>query len=95
MRENTYDAVVSAGCFIQGHIKVEAVEELARITKPGGFVVITLRDPDFHMDYMKVMGRMMKEKKVELLSMNLIPYRQDPWKNYEQVYAYLIAFKVL
>ena len=95
IQRDTYDAVVSSGCFIPNHIKVEAIEELIRITKQGGFIVFTLRDPDFEMNYMNTLGRFMMEKKVELLAMNLIPYKREYTQNYEQVYAYLIAFKVL
>ncbi|KAK2172822.1 hypothetical protein NP493_926g02040 [Ridgeia piscesae] len=33
-----------AGGLVSGHVKLEAFEELARITKPGGYVVVSLRD---------------------------------------------------
>lgn len=44
MADNTYDAVVSAGTFTYGHVKPSAFEELARITKPGGLITITIRE---------------------------------------------------
>ena len=92
---NTYDAVVSSGCFVPGHIKVEALKELARITKLNGFIVFTLFDPNFEMNYMEEMGKILIEKKVELISMKLIPYKLDYVQNYKQVFAYLIVLKVL
>ncbi len=36
----TYGAVVSAGTFTTGHVGPEAIEELARIVRPGGLLVL-------------------------------------------------------
>lgn len=41
---DTYDAVVSAGTFTYGHVDPSAFEELARITRPGGLITITIRE---------------------------------------------------
>jgi len=40
----TYDAVVSAGAFIVGHIGPECFGELIRIVKPGGHVMIVVKE---------------------------------------------------
>ncbi|QGY38945.1 methyltransferase domain-containing protein [Pseudodesulfovibrio cashew] len=45
--DDSYDAVVSAGTFTYGHVDASALGELARITKPGGFITITIRDGAF------------------------------------------------
>ena len=37
------DAVISVGVFTTGHAPAHAFDELARITKPGGFIVFSLR----------------------------------------------------
>jgi predicted TPR repeat methyltransferase len=46
-----YDAVTVAGAFTPGHAPAEALEELCRVTRPGGYLVFSLRDdleqPDF------------------------------------------------
>ena len=42
---DTFDAVISIGVFTLGHAPANAFEELCRITKPGGCVVVSLR-PD-------------------------------------------------
>lgn len=42
--DNAYDAVVSAGTFTYGHVEPSALGELARITKPGGLITITIRE---------------------------------------------------
>lgn len=39
----TYDAVVAAGVLTTGHAPAECLDELIRITRPGGHVIFTLR----------------------------------------------------
>lgn len=38
-----FDAVISVGVFTQGHAPANSFDELARITKPGGLIVFSLR----------------------------------------------------
>lgn len=40
---NCFDAVVSTGVFAAGHAQPSSFDELIRITRPGGYVVFTLR----------------------------------------------------
>ena len=40
---DSFDAVISVGVFTTGHAPAHAFDELARITKPGGFIVFSLR----------------------------------------------------
>lgn len=40
----TYDAVTAVGVFSFGHVAPAACEELARILKPGGFLIIALNE---------------------------------------------------
>ena len=40
---DTFDAVISVGVFTMGHAPAHAFDELARITKPGGSIVFSLR----------------------------------------------------
>ncbi len=44
---DSFDAVVSVGVLTVGHAPASSLDELARITKPGGYVVFTLR-PDVY-----------------------------------------------
>ena len=44
--DNSYDAVVIVGVFVRGHVGSNAFHELIRITRPGGYIVFTLR-PEF------------------------------------------------
>ncbi|XP_057309432.1 ubiquinone biosynthesis O-methyltransferase-like [Hydractinia symbiolongicarpus] len=95
IEENSYDIAVSSGCYVAGHIPLDTLFELTRIVKPGGYIFYTLHDPNYTMDYMNWHGKIMKERKADLISMKLAPYRLEPRKNFEQVYAYYVLFKVL
>lgn len=50
MPDDTYDAVISVGTFTLGHVGPEALDELARVTKPGGIVCFTVRDQAWEED---------------------------------------------
>ncbi|MEF2229303.1 MAG: class I SAM-dependent methyltransferase [Pseudodesulfovibrio sp.] len=41
---NTYDATICVGAFTYAHIGPEGFDELARVTKPGGFICFSLRE---------------------------------------------------
>jgi len=55
----SFDAVVSVGVLTVGHAPASSLDELTRVTKPGGHIIYTLR-PDLHEE-----GGF-KEKHVEL-----------------------------
>ncbi len=38
-----YAAVISAGVFTSGHVGAEGLDELLRITRPGGVIVLTVK----------------------------------------------------
>ena len=44
---NSFGAVVSVGVLTVGHAPASALDELVRVTQPGGYVVFTLR-PDIY-----------------------------------------------
>ena len=46
---DSFDAVVSVGVMTVGHAPANSLDELVRITKPGGHIVFTLR-PDVYKD---------------------------------------------
>ncbi|NEP49277.1 MAG: class I SAM-dependent methyltransferase [Moorea sp. SIO3C2] len=43
----TFDAVTACGVFTYGHAPSRSFDELIRVTKPGGYIMFTLR-PDFY-----------------------------------------------
>lgn len=46
---DAYDAVISVGVFTPGHAPPHSFDELARITKPGGHIIFSLR-PDTRLE---------------------------------------------
>ncbi len=42
--DDRFAAVVSAGVFTTGHVGAEGFDELVRITRPGGVLVLTIKD---------------------------------------------------
>ncbi|XP_045187799.2 methyltransferase-like protein 27 [Mercenaria mercenaria] len=42
--DNSYDALTGSGIFAGGHVPCEALHEMIRLVKPGGFVVLVVSD---------------------------------------------------
>ncbi|MBC00190.1 MAG: SAM-dependent methyltransferase [Rhodobacteraceae bacterium] len=61
MPANSYDGVVSVGVFTSGHVGPQAMEELARVARPGAPVVVTVHEkvwePDGYADHLKAMEK--------------------------------------
>ncbi|XP_057302899.1 ubiquinone biosynthesis O-methyltransferase-like [Hydractinia symbiolongicarpus] len=95
IKDNSYDVAISAGCYLACHLPMDTIFELARIVKPGGYIHYTVSDPNDKMDFMYWQGKLMKEKKAELIYMKKEPYRLEPTKNFEEVHCYYVMFKVL
>jgi len=57
IKEATYDGVVSSGTFTLGHVGPEAIEELLRVTKIGGHIVISVNEQHWHaLHFDRVLG---------------------------------------
>ncbi|RSL49708.1 hypothetical protein CEP54_012296 [Fusarium duplospermum] len=75
--DQTYDVVVCVGTMTQGHVGPEAFDEFARIAKPGGFIISTVRDNFWKMNgYEDKVKSLDKEGKVKLVSAELEDYRR-------------------
>jgi len=48
IEDGAYDAIVSVGCFCEGHVKANCLPEMARVVKPGGKIVIAMREKWLH-----------------------------------------------
>lgn len=44
LADDRFDAVISVGTFTSAHVQPQALNELARIVRPGGWLVFTVRD---------------------------------------------------
>jgi len=45
--DNLFDAIICAGTFTCGHVGPEALEEMVRITKQGGYICFTVRKQEW------------------------------------------------
>ena len=45
--DNTFDAIICAGTFTCGHVGPEALLEMLRVTKTGGYISFTVRDQEW------------------------------------------------
>ena len=46
-KDNIFDAIVCAGTFTCGHVGPEALSEMLRVTKTGGYISFTVRDQEW------------------------------------------------
>lgn len=44
IEDHTYDALVGTGCFCEGHVKSDCLPEMARVVRPGGKIVLVMRE---------------------------------------------------
>lgn len=42
--DDCFDAIISAGVFTSGHVGVEGLDDLLRICRPGGVIVLTVKE---------------------------------------------------
>ncbi|MFN3237233.1 MAG: class I SAM-dependent DNA methyltransferase [Pseudomonadales bacterium] len=48
--DDEFDAIVCAGTFTSGHVGPEALDEMIRVTRPGGLICFTVRDEAWEND---------------------------------------------
>ncbi|MBD1548943.1 class I SAM-dependent DNA methyltransferase [Roseibium aggregatum] len=48
--DNSYDGIVSAGVYTNGHVGPTGLDELVRVAKPGAPIVLTVRDTAWEAD---------------------------------------------
>jgi len=91
IKSDTYDAVVCAGTFTYGHVDALGLDELVRITKPGGHVCFTIREGAYEeYGYRDRMITLEKADAWELVSMEEADYLKN-----ESVSCRMCTYKVL
>ena len=50
IENNKYDGIISVGTFTSGHVGPEALNELVRVSRPGGIICFTVRDSAWEED---------------------------------------------
>lgn len=89
--DNSYDASICVGAFTYAHLGPDAFNELARITRPQGFVCFTIRDGAYQeYGYRSRMLELEEKGTWELQQMIHDPYLVD-----EEVTAKFCLYKVL
>ena len=89
--DDVYDATICVGTFTYAHVGPEAFDELARVTRPGGYVCFTIRDGAYQKyNYRRKMLEMEAENTWELQEM-----RQADYLVNEGVQAVFCTYKVL
>lgn len=67
--DNSYDAAISCGVFTLGHVPPSAIEEMIRVTKPGGLVIVSTRKSYYDStDFQCVCDRLKTSSKVKFVS---------------------------
>lgn len=66
--DNEYDACLACGVFTLGHVPPESMEELIRITRQGGLIVVSTRKSYYNgTNFQEVSDQLQKDGKVKLL----------------------------
>ena len=91
---DSFDAVACVGTLTLGHAPVSSFDELIRVTKPGGYIVFTLR-PDLYenSDFKEKQSSLEKEGKWRLVEVSE-PFQTLPKSEpdvYHQVWAYRVS----
>ena len=88
--DNQYDIILSCGVFTTGHVPPEALEELIRITKIGGKILVSIRKSYYEStSFEKAYEKLQKNGRVKLLDSRVnAPYLREEGANY-------LAFQVL
>lgn len=72
----SYDGVTCVGTLTLGHVGPEALDELARVTKPGGYVVATILQDIWTVGgYDRYVAEMERKGTATVVSKDLEPYR--------------------
>lgn len=82
-KADQFDVTLSCGVFTLGHVPPTALEELIRITKPGGLIVVSTRKSYYDStDFPTVSDRLRKEGKVKKVGHVFGPYIAEEGAHY-------------
>lgn len=91
---NEFDACISIGTFTEGHAPASGYDEIARIVKPGGYFVVTIREDVYLND-----GFQAKEQEMEQAGTMKLIDRSEKFRTFSEaeptiaghVYVYKFA----
>ncbi|MBK3509561.1 MULTISPECIES: class I SAM-dependent methyltransferase [Pseudomonas] len=87
--DSGYDATLCCGAFIEGHLPIEAIHELIRMTAPGGLLLFSTRCTFYEAEnFADLLGSLVATKKLSPLpSLMNAPYL-------DEVHAHYLAFRI-
>ncbi len=88
-----FDAVISIGVFTLGHAPINSFDELVRVTKPGGYIVFSLRTDMVEDGYQDYFDKLTADGKWKLAQAS-DPYQPLP-KGEPEVFHQIWAFQVV
>lgn len=90
-----FDAIVSVGVFTYGHAPSSSFEELIRVTKPGGFIIFTLRLDFYENSDFKQKLRALEESgkwNLRKISDRFSPLSTAKPDGYYQIWVYQVSY---
>ena len=87
-----FDAVISIGVFTLGHAPINSFDELVRVTRPGGYIVFSLRTDMVEDGYQAYFDKLTADGKWKLSEAS-DPYQPLP-KGEPEVFHQIWAFQV-
>lgn len=89
--DDSYDGVVSAGVFTNGHVGPDGIDELIRITRPGAPVILTVRDSAWETDGFKAkVGQLETDGRTKTVEITHSPYHTK-----EDIFCQLVVLEVV
>ena len=93
-RSNQFDAVISVGTMAMGHAPANCLEEIVRVTRPGGHIAYTLRPVVYsHMGFKDVQDSLVSRGQWKLVEKTL-PFAPMPKKEpdfYYEVWVFQVT----
>ncbi|OWF42346.1 Williams-Beuren syndrome chromosomal region 27 protein-like [Mizuhopecten yessoensis] len=94
--KDSYDVIISAGSFLQGHLPTNCFIEAARIVRPGGIICIITRtegkgnfdEPEYRDQFIAVIKQLQEERKLEEIKWEKVNH--SPFSS-----GIIIAYRVL
>jgi predicted TPR repeat methyltransferase len=72
-----FASIIASGVFTTGHVGVDGLDDLIRITKPGGFIVLTVKDALWHSQFEDRLGALIQAGRLSIAEL-LDPYLSMP-----------------
>ncbi|XP_070577794.1 uncharacterized protein [Ptychodera flava] len=94
--ENSYDAIVSSGCFVcDGHLNDSVLKEWTRIVKPGGYIVIAVNARYIGLCEGDTYKMLIADKRMELVKRQSIDRFTWDHKTQQYMSGFVYSLKVL